>query len=153
MGSEVLAKRMVMIKKYGRVFCVLRGKVEELEVRYEGVDNKKDIHELLLKIEQNLQARNESGKKVISFAKDFAKYSDFDIKAFFEKISNDDKQTHESLVSLLQERKVLEHTASDMIGFAKRKRKKLELSVEDADAEAVVVEGMQDSEELRNENR
>lgn len=150
MGSQVLAKRVLMAKKYERALCVLRGKVADETVKCEGVDNEKHIHELLLKIDRNVEERHECGKKVILFGQELGKYSDFDIKDFFEKISNDDKVTHESLVSLLQERKVLEHTTSDIIGFAKRKRKKLEVSVEDADAEDVIVE---DAEELINENR
>jgi len=150
MGSEVLAKKKVREKRYDRAFCVLRDKVEKETLKLEGVDNEKHIHELLLTIEQNIRERHENGKNLIAFAKEFAKYSEFDAKAFLEKITNDDKQTHESLLSLLQERKVLEHTASDIIAFAKRKRRRSELSAEDADAEDVI---LGDAEQLMNENR
>jgi hypothetical protein len=131
-GNRAVAQKILKNMQLDRANNVLEAELAERTEKLEVMDNKEKVRELLLKIEQNVEERHETGKKVISFAKDFAKYSDFDIKAFFENSDKDDKRCHDILEKLTPILQFLERTASDQIAVPKRRRRRsLEASIED----------------------
>jgi hypothetical protein len=131
LGSKVLAKKKLMEKRYQQSLSLLRAKVEEETVKLEGVENKKDIHELLLQMKQSMILFDDNERKEESFFKTFPQYSDAEVRDNLQKRSTGANIFYDSLKSLSPILQVLEQRASDQIALEKRRTKRLEPSIED----------------------
>lgn len=132
-GNRALAQKILKNMQLERANNVLEAQLAERTEKLEVIDNKEKVCQLLLQMEQYLKLVHENDAKLESFFKTFAQYSDSEVGDNLQKRSADAKHFHDTLESFSPMLQFLERTASDQIVLTKRRRKRLEASVEDTE--------------------